>query len=59
MTRAVQGMLPLVVLLAIVATSCKKKDTCSPGARQDCSCTGGGKGTQTCASDGKAWCYVA
>ncbi len=47
----------LACLVAALATTwaladCKKAGACSPGARSDCVCTSGLKGSQTCRADG-------
>ncbi|MBN2718979.1 MAG: hypothetical protein JXX14_24240 [Deltaproteobacteria bacterium] len=43
----------LLVAAAMLQTGCE--DECDPGATQECLCTAGQSGVQTCSQDGSTW----
>ena len=47
--------LVIAALLLLLAAGCQAKKDCTPGEQQDCRCSGGGEGFQTCSEDGSEW----
>ncbi|MFO0588142.1 MAG: biopolymer transporter ExbD [Polyangiaceae bacterium] len=45
----------VLVALAFGLGACSENKVCAPGATQQCFCTDGSKGAQSCAADGRRW----
>lgn len=45
----------LLVAFTLGIAACSTERVCAPGSTQQCMCTDGAKGAQSCASDGEQW----